>query len=51
METVNGVPLTITVDEDGTIRIDEAVITGGPIEAGNGFLYLIDSVLVPVVDE
>ncbi len=51
LETLNGVSLGITVDEEGMILVDEAAITGGPIEAGNGFLYLIDSVLIPVVDE
>jgi uncharacterized surface protein with fasciclin (FAS1) repeats len=46
-ETVNGLPVTITV-ADGTVTIDElAVVTTPDVAASNGVVHVIDQVLVP----
>jgi uncharacterized surface protein with fasciclin (FAS1) repeats len=51
LATLNGEPLDVSVSPDGEILIDEASILGAPIRAGNGYVYLLDSVLIPVVNE
>lgn len=46
LTTVNGADVTITV-EGGTVRINDAVITSTDIEASNGRIHVIDTVLLP----
>lgn len=44
--TVAGTDVQITV-EGGTVRINDAVITTTDIEASNGIIHVIDTVLLP----
>lgn len=44
--TVNGATLAITVDGD-TVMIDEATVVQTDVEAANGVIHVIDSVLMP----
>lgn len=44
--TVNGAPVTITVDGD-TVMVNDATVTVTDIEASNGVIHVIDTVLVP----
>ncbi len=45
-DTVFGQPVTITVDGDA-IRINDALVTAADIEATNGVIHVIDTVLLP----
>jgi uncharacterized surface protein with fasciclin (FAS1) repeats len=50
LETAAGPALTVTVDEAGVISVDGVAISGEPVEAGNGLIYPIDGVLIPVME-
>lgn len=45
-QTVNGKPLTITVEGD-TVMVDEARVIQTDIQCSNGVIHVIDSVVVP----
>jgi uncharacterized surface protein with fasciclin (FAS1) repeats len=47
--TVNGADITISVDGD-TVMINEATVTAVDVEASNGVIHVIDSVLLPPTD-
>jgi transforming growth factor-beta-induced protein len=47
VETVNGATLTIKVNDDGTVQINDATVTTADIETSNGVIHVIDSVLIP----
>jgi len=48
VETVNGATLTINVDEDGGVTInDSSTVITADIVASNGVIHLIDGVLLP----
>ncbi len=44
--TVNGAEVTITVDGD-TVMVNEATVTAVDVEASNGVIHVIDTVLLP----
>ncbi|MDJ0910175.1 MAG: fasciclin domain-containing protein [Woeseiaceae bacterium] len=44
--TVNGEDVTIAV-EDGSVRIDNATVVAADIEASNGIIHVIDTVILP----
>ena len=44
--TVNGAEVTVTV-EDGTVRVNDATVVATDIEASNGIIHVIDTVLIP----
>ncbi len=44
--TVNGQSVTISVDGD-TVSINDATVTATDIEASNGVIHVIDTVLIP----
>lgn len=44
--TVNGAEVTVTV-EDGTVRVNDATVVTTDIEASNGIIHVIDTVLIP----
>lgn len=46
-ETVQGQSLTIEVLEDGTVMVDDAKIITTDIEASNGVIHVIDTVVLP----
>jgi transforming growth factor-beta-induced protein len=46
-ETVNGQPLDITVESDGTVMVNGATVVTADIETANGVIHVIDTVLVP----
>ncbi|MBM3146988.1 MAG: fasciclin domain-containing protein, partial [Actinobacteria bacterium] len=39
--------ITITIAEDGTAMVNDAVVTTADIETSNGVIHVIDSVLLP----
>jgi transforming growth factor-beta-induced protein len=45
-QTVNGASVTINV-QNGTVRIDDATVIATDIEASNGVIHVIDTVLIP----
>jgi uncharacterized surface protein with fasciclin (FAS1) repeats len=45
--TVQGAPLTVSIDDDGTVMIGDATVTEADVEASNGVIHVIDSVLLP----
>lgn len=49
--TVAGLDLSVRVEADGTAKANEATITTADIEASNGVIHVIDTVLVPRMDE
>jgi len=46
-ETVNGQPLDITIEDDGTVKVNGATVVTADIETANGVIHVIDTVLVP----
>jgi uncharacterized surface protein with fasciclin (FAS1) repeats len=44
-------PLTITVEDDGTVKADNATVITADIAALNGIIHVIDSVLLPMMGE
>ena len=47
LTTVNGANATISLDDDGNPRIDDAIIIATDIEARNGIVNVIDRVIFP----
>ena len=45
-ETANGSSVSIAT-ENGTVRVDEATVLTADIEASNGIIHVIDSVIMP----
>jgi uncharacterized surface protein with fasciclin (FAS1) repeats len=46
-ETVNGQPLDISIEDDGTVMVNGAKVVTADIETSNGVIHVIDTVLVP----
>jgi uncharacterized surface protein with fasciclin (FAS1) repeats len=46
-ETVNGESLEITIEDDGTVKVNGATVVTADIETANGVIHVIDTVLVP----
>nr|WP_245749576.1 fasciclin domain-containing protein [Palleronia marisminoris] len=46
IETVNGAELEVSIDGD-TVMVGDATVTQADIEASNGVIHVIDSVLMP----
>jgi len=46
VETVNGAPVTITVDGE-TVLVNDATVTSADVTASNGVIHVIDQVLLP----
>jgi uncharacterized surface protein with fasciclin (FAS1) repeats len=44
--TVNGAPVSITI-RDGLVYVDAAQVTTADIQASNGVIHVIDSVIIP----
>lgn len=49
LETVNGETLTVSIDGD-TVMIGDATVTEADIEASNGVIHAIDTVMMPSGD-
>lgn len=49
-ETVQGSPVTFTI-ADGVVKVNEAVVVAADIEASNGVIHVIDSVILPPAEE
>jgi uncharacterized surface protein with fasciclin (FAS1) repeats len=45
--TVNGADLNITVGDDGTVTVNDATVTQADVQASNGVIHIIDTVLLP----
>jgi len=45
--TVNGAAVTITVEEDGGVMVNEANVIAPDVMASNGVIHAIDAVLLP----
>jgi uncharacterized surface protein with fasciclin (FAS1) repeats len=50
VETVEGSPLTVTFDGD-MVMVDDATVTDVDIMASNGVIHVIDTVLMPPLEE
>lgn len=46
VETVNGAEVTISVDGD-TVMVNDATVTAVDVDASNGLIHVIDTVLLP----
>jgi uncharacterized surface protein with fasciclin (FAS1) repeats len=46
VETVNGETLTITIDGE-TVKVNDATVTQADVQASNGVIHVIDTVLLP----
>lgn len=46
LETVNGEMLTVSIDGD-TVMVGDATVTQADIEAANGVIHVIDTVMMP----
>ena len=47
VETVGGGMLTVTIGDDGSVMINDATVVTADVEASNGVIHVIDSVLIP----
>lgn len=47
--TVNGADITITINDD-TVQVNNATVTTTDIQATNGIIHVIDTVLLPPTD-
>ena len=45
--TVQGASVTISIDDDGTVKVNDATVMGADVEASNGVIHVIDGVLLP----
>ena len=48
--TVNGADITITIDGD-TVKVNDATVVATDIQATNGIIHVIDTVLLPPAEE
>ena len=48
--TVNGAEVTVTID-GGTVMVNDATVVATDVEASNGVIHVIDTVLLPPADE
>jgi uncharacterized surface protein with fasciclin (FAS1) repeats len=46
-DTVQGDQLKISIAEDGTVMVNDATVTQADIQASNGVIHVIDTVLLP----
>lgn len=49
--TVAGLDLSVRIEADGAAKANEATITSADIEASNGVIHVIDTVLIPRMEE
>jgi transforming growth factor-beta-induced protein len=47
VETAGGSMLTVTIGDDGSVMINDATVAAPDVEASNGVIHVIDSVLIP----
>lgn len=47
VETVNGEPISVSVDGDSVVINGSATVTMTDLQAGNGVVHVIDAVLIP----
>lgn len=45
--TLNGSELTVTITEDGKVKIDDATVITTDIKTSNGIIHVIDAVVIP----
>lgn len=50
VETMQGSMLPVTVSEDGTVMVGEATVVVTDVQADNGVIHVIDTVLMPPSD-
>ncbi|MFW5974920.1 MAG: fasciclin domain-containing protein [Bacteroidota bacterium] len=48
--TLKGQDVTVSIDGDGTVMIDNATVTVADIETANGVVHVVDAVLMPEYD-
>ncbi len=44
---LQGEPVTVTVQVDGRLKIDDALVNRTDVQAGNGVIHVIDAVILP----
>jgi transforming growth factor-beta-induced protein len=50
VETVGGGMLMITIGDDGSVMINDSTVVAPDVEASNGVIHVIDSVLLPATE-
>jgi len=50
-DTLLGKPISIAVQDDGSVMINESMVVIADIEASNGVIHVVDSVLLPPAEE
>ncbi|MCA9883438.1 MAG: fasciclin domain-containing protein, partial [Anaerolineae bacterium] len=52
VETLSGDPITITVNEDGTVMLNDTVeVIETDIMGSNGVIHIVDGVLLPPMED
>lgn len=51
ISTAQGSNLAVTVGDDGTVRVNDAIVVVTDVAASNGVIHVIDSVLMPPADD
>ena len=46
-KTVNGALIQITTTPEGTVKINDATVTAADVQASNGVIHVIDTVILP----
>lgn len=49
--SLNGLDLSVRVDPDGAVKVNQATVTQADIAASNGVIHIIDTVLMPRMEE
>lgn len=50
VKTVNGETITFSIDADGGVMVNDATVVSADVEASNGVIHVIDSVLIPAAE-
>ncbi len=47
VDTVNGAKLEVKISDNGTVMVNDATVVTADVEASNGVIHVIDTVLIP----
>ena|SRR6056297_1091246 len=50
VETINGETITFAIDAEGGVMVNDANVVAADIEASNGIIHVIDTVLIPAAE-
>lgn len=49
--SINGLDLSVRVEPDNAVKVNQATVTQADIEASNGVIHVVDAVLMPRMEE